>query len=160
MPFRSQSPQPFLMGESFMTIENYVFRCRLGLLLLLCLFALGCSQNVKVTGTVTYSDTGEPVKFGLVTFTGDQEIGRGTIKDGKYAVGLINDGDGIPKGTYTVSSDAFPPPNYGLTDMFGNVSQSASSDQEIYYTEEPQTIEINKSMTYDFTVERGVRPRK
>jgi hypothetical protein len=142
-----------------MTFENVFFRLKTGALILLCLFAFGCGKNVSVTGTVTYSDTGEPVKFGMVVFTGEKEIGRGAIKDGKYSVGLINDRDGIPPGKYTVSSDEFPAPNYNMVDMFGNRSPSSSQNQEVYYTKEPKTIEVKKSMTYDFTVERGVRPK-
>ena len=42
--------------------------------------------------------------------------------------------------------------------MFGNRTQ-ASQDAEVYYTKEPQTIEVKKSMTYDFVVERGKRPK-
>ena len=143
-----------------MTIEKVLLRLRMGMFILVCLFAFGCGKNVSVKGKVTYSDTGEPVKFGMVVFTGEKEIARSAIKDGKYSIGLIKDGDGIPPGTYTVSSDALPPPDYGLTDMFGNRSPSASPDAEVYYTKEPQTIEVKKSMTYDFTVERGKRPKK
>jgi len=142
-----------------MTFKNVILRKRAGLLILLCFFAFGCSKNVSVTGMVSYSDTSEPVKFGMVVFTGEKEIARGVIKDGKYSIGLIKDGDGVPPGTYTVSSDAFPPPNYALVDMFGNVQSASSEEVEVYYTKEPQAIEVKKSMTYDFTVERGVRPR-
>ena len=141
-----------------MTLENFFFRRSMVTLILLCLFTIGCGKNVSVKGTVTYSDTGEPVKFGMVVFTGEKEIARGAIKNGKYSIGLIKDGDGIPPGSYTVSSDAFPPPDYGLTDMFGNRTQTAQ-DAEVYYTKEPKTIEVKKSMTYDFTVERGKRPK-
>ena len=136
----------------------------MGVSLLMCLFTTGCSQNVKVKGTVTYSDTGEPVKFGTVICNGEKEVGRGAIKDGKYSVGLINDGDGIPRGKYTISSDSpyLPdPPQIAMMGMDGSPIQAntPTQEREIYYTKEPQTLEIKKSMTYDFTVERGVRPR-
>jgi len=86
-----------------MTLDNNVYRFRMGTLLLMCLFVFGCGQNVKVKGTVTYSDTGEPVKFGTVIFNGENLVGRGAINNGKYSVGRINDGDGIPRGTYTIT---------------------------------------------------------
>jgi len=134
------------------------------MILLVCLVVFGCGKNVKVSGTVTYSDTGEPVKFGMVIFTGEKEVGRGAINNGKYSVGLVEDGDGIPPGTYTIASDSidFPKPvDMGMRGMDGTRVQSGfqSQGKEIYYTKEPKTVEIKKSMTYDFTVERGSPPR-
>jgi len=126
----------------------------------MCLVTFGCSQNVKVSGTVTYSDTGDPVKFGMVVCNGENVVGRGAIKDGKYSVGLLKDGDGIPRGTYTISSDSpyIPePPKIVMRGMDGKPVQvnTPTHEREIFYTKEPQTIEIKKSMKYDFTVERG-----
>ena len=143
-----------------MTLDKFVFRSLTGALLLVCFFTLGCSQNVKVSGTVTYSDTGEPVKFGTVVFNGEGLVGRGAINNGKYSVGRINDGDGIPRGTYTISSDSpyIPePPKIAMLGMDGKPVQTntQSHERELFYTKEPQTIEIKKSMTYNFTVERG-----
>lgn len=145
-----------------MVLDNFVLRCITGVLLLTCLFTIGCGQKVKVSGTVTYSDNGEPVKFGMVVFNGENEVGRGAIKDGRYSVGLIKDGDGIPRGTYTISSDSpyIPePPKVAMIGIDGKRVQTASSqsqERELYYTKEPETLEIKKSMTYDFTVERGI----
>jgi len=131
-----------------------------GALLVACLFTTGCSQKVKVSGTVTYSDTGEPVKFGTVIFNGENLVGRGAINNGRYSVGLIKDGDGIPRGTYTISSDSpyIPePPGMAMIGMDGKPVQTntQSHERELFYTREPKTLEIKKSMTYDFTVERG-----
>jgi len=143
-----------------MTLDNFVFRISTGALLFVCLCVFGCSQNAKVTGTVTYSDTGEPVKSGTVMFTNEKTQGRGTIKDGKYSVGLIEDGEGIPPGTYTVSADSYPMPNMSTATMPGGDQQLATPDREVYFTEEPQTVDVQKTMTYNFSVERGVRPRR
>jgi len=112
-----------------------------------------------VSGTVTYSDTGEPVQFGTVVFTGNLEGGRGIIKKGKYSVGRIKDGDGIPRGTYTISSDSpvLPPPPPMII-LPGMAPPPEQREREVYYTKEPKTLEITKSMTYDFTVERGTPP--
>jgi len=142
-----------------MIIENVFFRQKVSLLILLCLFAFGCNKNVSVTGMVTYSDTGEPIKFGMVVFTGEKEIGRGAIKDGKYSVGLLKDGEGIPPGKYTVSSESldFSGMSSGMALGGGPAAQMDTTGEEFYYTKEPQTIEVQKSMNYDFQVERGSR---
>ena len=149
-----------------MTLDNFVFRCSTSMLLLVCLFACGCNPYVKVSGTVTYSDNGEPVMSGNVFFSSDKEMGRATIKEGKYSVGRINDGDGIPPGTYTISSDSInvtAPRPETMVGQDGTVIQISNPKvverSEFYYTKEPQTIEIKKSRTYDFQVERGSRPR-
>jgi hypothetical protein len=34
-------------------------------------------------------------------------------------------------------------------------AKAATQEREIYHTKEPKTLDIKKSMTYDFTVERG-----
>ena len=148
-----------------MKLDNLVFRCGTGVLLLVCLCAFGCGKNVKVTGMVTFSDNGEPVKSGTVFFASETEMGRGSIKDGKYSIGLINDGEGVPRGTYTVSSESpfivAPRPMVMMSADGTPVQVSStpppSDDRELYYTKDPQTIEVKKSMTYDFQVERGVR---
>jgi len=65
------------------------------------LFGLvGCSNNVKVTGVVSYED-GSPVKDGEVYLDGNV-LARGTIKDGAFSLGLKKDGEGVPPGTYKV----------------------------------------------------------
>jgi hypothetical protein len=131
----------------------------MGVLLLMCLVAVGCNPNVKVTGTVTYSDSGDPVMFGTVVFSGGEEEGRGTIKEGKYSIGRINDGDGIPKGTYTVSSNSpkLPPPP-PMVILPGMAPPPEQREREVYYTKEPKTVEVKRSMTCDFQVERGSPP--
>ena len=146
-----------------MTLDNFVFRYQMGTLFLVCLFTLGCSQYVKVSGTVTYSDNGEVVKSGTVVFTGEKEIAQGIITDGKYSVGRIKDGDGVLPGTYTIDSESLPIPEYysiGAVGMDGmSLQTNVQQEREIYYTKEPKTFEVKKSMTYDFTVERGARQR-
>jgi len=143
-----------------MCFENFFFRQVPGVLLLLGLFLTGCNNNVTVTGQVTYSDNGEPVQSGMVIFNGSKEMGRGTIMSGRYSVGLFKDGDGLPPGTYTVSADSLEVSSAmeSAVDMDGNRSTGGSQPQEIYYTKEPKTLEVKKSMIYDFTVERGKRP--
>lgn len=120
-------------------------------LVVVCLFVTGCSNSVAVTGRVTYSDNGEPVRSGVVIFTGEKEIARGAIKGGKYSIGRFKDGDGLFPGKYSVSANSFEIPDWAL-------EKDTIQPEEIYYTKEPQTIEVMKSTTYDFQVERGKRP--
>ena len=140
-----------------MLFKNLSFRLMFGVLILAPFFVVGCNDSVTVTGKVTYSDNGEPVKSGLVVFTGEKEAGRGVIKDGKYSIGLIKDGDGLPPGKYVVSADSLENPVYESVNMDGTRSTPTPQNQEIYYTKEPQTVDVSKAMTYDFAVERGKR---
>lgn len=147
-----------------MSFENFFSRMIPGVLLaVMSLLVTGCSDKIAVSGSVTYSDNGEPVKFGVVVFNGDKDQGRGTIKDGKYSAGLLKDGEGLPPGSYTVSAENASSPmgaamSRAVVDMDGNRSAVETEAVESYYTKAPQTIEVKKAMTYDFTVERG--PRK
>lgn len=72
----------------------------------LCLFTVvtGCGNGfVGMKGRVTYSDNGEPLEAGTVTFTSEMFQARGDIeKDGNYVIGSLTDNDGLPPGTYTV----------------------------------------------------------
>jgi hypothetical protein len=58
-------------------------------------------------GRVTYSDTGEPVEFGTVSFSSPTKQSRGEIKaDGRYVIGTFGDKDGLPRGEYSVTVHA------------------------------------------------------
>jgi hypothetical protein len=60
----------------------------------------GCSQNVRVEGTVAFSD-GTTIDRGQVVFEDDAKTYLGNIrKDGSFSVGVYKDGEGIPKGKY------------------------------------------------------------
>jgi len=61
---------------------------------------VGCNNNTRVTGVVSYED-GSPVKDGEVYLDGNV-LARGTIKDGAFSLGLKKDGEGVPAGTYKV----------------------------------------------------------
>ncbi|GHT44565.1 hypothetical protein FACS189454_02360 [Planctomycetales bacterium] len=73
----------------------------IALLLLFAVLCLGCSQNVHVSGTVTYED-GSPVKSGTVKFETAAYQFNGSIRDGVYNAGVTEGGQGIPPGTYKV----------------------------------------------------------
>ncbi len=66
------------------------------------LLLVGCSQNVKTGGVVTFSD-GTPLDQGMVTATDGSSSYRGKIgSDGRFRLGRLKDGDGIPQGNYRV----------------------------------------------------------
>jgi hypothetical protein len=71
------------------------------LLLSFSVLCLGCSQNVHVSGKVTYED-GSPVKFGTVKFETESYQFTGSIRNGAYDAGVTKGGQGIPPGTYKV----------------------------------------------------------
>ncbi|MDR1958014.1 MAG: hypothetical protein LBQ54_03050 [Planctomycetaceae bacterium] len=78
------------------------FRIELFCLLLLTLICLGCSDKVKISGTVTFPD-GKPVDFGSVCFDGNGKTFYGYLNQkGYYSPGEVKDGDGVPYGTYKV----------------------------------------------------------
>ena len=65
--------------------------------------AIGCSQNVKLTGTVVFSDDGSPLPKGTVCLTTADFMARGDIGlDGSFTMGSTSQKDGIPPGTYQV----------------------------------------------------------
>ena len=71
-------------------------------LILLC-GMIGCSQNVKLGGRVTFSDDESPLTTGVVCFESDSFLARGVLnQDGYYDLGSLALKDGIPKGEYRV----------------------------------------------------------
>ena len=64
---------------------------------------VGCSQNVHLSGKVTFSDDDSPVPFGNVFFMTPTTVAQAGIrKDGTYTVGSMKETDGMPKGEYQV----------------------------------------------------------
>ncbi|GHT12762.1 hypothetical protein FACS1894170_07970 [Planctomycetales bacterium] len=65
---------------------------------------MGCSDKVRVSGKVTYTD-GEGVGGGMVTFSSEAHTYKGPInKDtSTFVLGAGGDGKGIVKGTYAVT---------------------------------------------------------
>ena len=72
--------------------------------LLFALLCVGCSNYVKLTGTVSFSDDNAPVEAGMVYFVSQDGkfSATGEIKNGAFAVSSLKPGDGLPKGTYNV----------------------------------------------------------
>ena len=69
----------------------------LALLLATC---AACSNQVKVTGKVTFAD-GTPLTMGTVYFTDSFHLGRSDLdKNGEYSLHCYRRNDGVPKGIY------------------------------------------------------------
>ena len=72
-------------------------------LVLLFLVLAGCGKNIRLYGTVTFSDDDTPLPMGVVCFEQGNYSARGIIKpDGSYVVGSLSSNDGLLPGTYQV----------------------------------------------------------
>ena len=63
---------------------------------------VGCSGNVKLSGTVVYSDDNTPVETGMIYFTTPSYSAHGSIVDGQFTVSSVKENDGLPPGEYDV----------------------------------------------------------
>ena len=111
----------------------------------------GCSQNVKVTGKVTFED-GTPLTMGRVCFQTETMFADGPLKeDGTYTLGSLGENTGLPKGTYQVFiSGATTPPQLGAG-MGMNPGGGPGASTIGSYT--PGTPLINKKFTDRMTSE-------
>jgi hypothetical protein len=131
------------------------------LLLSFSVLCLGCSQNVRVSGTVTFED-GSPVKSGTVKFETDAYLFDGAIKNGAYNAGVTKQGRGIPPGTYKV----FLANTARLEALINAKGQVVEKEVVLFpqVTQEftlpnktPLTLEVKSGVgriTYDITVKR------
>jgi|BioPla2DNA2_1021312.scaffolds.fasta_scaffold29794_3 hypothetical protein len=103
-------------------------------------FTPGCGKNIKVTGTVSYED-GSPVQNGEVYLEGTV-LGRGTITNGEFSLGLVKDGEGVPPGTYEVQCSK-PLPEL-----------KADPSVEAYELVEPKEFTVAKGAKLNITVRK------
>lgn len=84
----------------------------------------GCSDNVHLSGTVTFSDDGSPVPVGTVCFENSSGYARGKLdQNGRYTLGFKKPGDGVPRGVYGVCVTGAQNP-IGMSDEPGSVKGS------------------------------------
>jgi hypothetical protein len=126
-------------------------------LLILFITFLGCgTNNVKISGTVTFSDDGSPVTAGEVWFDDGIRTARGIIQeDGTFVMGFERENNGVPRGTYQVSivraikllpnpDDIYPTPSEELIDeKYSDKNTSGLS------------IVVDGSQQYNITVDRA-----
>ncbi|MDR2171484.1 MAG: carboxypeptidase-like regulatory domain-containing protein [Planctomycetaceae bacterium] len=101
--------------------QNYV-------LFLILIVVVGCSKNLPISGTVTFSDDGSPLSAGAVIFDDGVKQARAAIKpDGSFVMGFEKENNGVPAGSYNVTisgavkllpnpDDVYPPPSENLID--------------------------------------------
>ena len=118
------------------------------LLALLLPILSGCSDRVKVRGTVTFEEDGSPLTIGTVKFVGEKTQATGHVqKNGTYSLGEIKPGDGVVPGTYKV----------GVYAQTGGGSDYAPLTYHVARKlQDPETsgltCEVKKGMTFDITV--------
>ena len=72
--------------------------------LLLAICAVGCSNKIKVHGTVVFEDDQSPLTVGTVLLQHDTYSAKGQIQaDGSFQISSIKNNDGVPPGVYRVA---------------------------------------------------------
>lgn len=136
----------------------YKFYCYSIVLLLLSV--AGCGKNVSISGKVTFSDDGSPVRHGVVCFQTESLLARGNIKqDGTYVLGTEYIGNGLPPGLYHVTV-IDTRKLVGTTPqgdpIFENLVDSKASHRDTFNV----TCDVTKSLRkFDITVDRSTTPR-
>ncbi|MDR2707039.1 MAG: hypothetical protein LBC02_14800 [Planctomycetaceae bacterium] len=125
----------------------------------------GCSDKIKISGNVTFTD-GEPVGFGSVVFESPKESFSGQLDpNGHYAIGINNDGKGIPAGTYkiwlsgTALQEEIPQKGDGEAFDTKTTVRVASKYTNPDSTDLVFEVVRNGNKTFDFTVERPDNPK-
>jgi hypothetical protein len=116
----------------------------------------GCSDNVKLRGTVVYPD-GEPLTCGTIYFSKQDYLARAFIRqDGSYDVGSLSNKDGLPPGKYkvyitgAVKGDADPDSQNALGEKVTLLIAPKFMSEETT----PLEIEVPGENVYNITVER------
>ena len=154
--------------------------CLVGCLLLV--LVTGCSKMQPLSGKVTFRDNNEPLTQGTVIFQTDTYQARGSLdEEGNYSISSVNglrryvgckfdlnysissvkEGDGIPKGIYSVFIEGTTvtagKDKKGMPRKEGNLV-----DPKFNGTESGLKCTIDgKNKVFDFKVDRpGKSPRK
>ena len=117
-------------------------------------FLVGCGQNVKVTGKVTFED-GEPLTRGRVCFQTETFYADGPLQpDGTYTLGSTGENTGLPKGTYQVSITGAVTPPKVLDPAMGRVTPAVPLIHGKFtnQTTSGLTCEVKGRTVFDITV--------
>lgn len=113
---------------------------------------IGCGKNhVALSGRVVYSDTGEPLNDGMVSFIRPDFQARGFInREGRYIVGSYKERDGLPPGEYRVcvTCSLIGPSGEAITLIAPKYAEPDSSGLRINID--------STTKTYDIKVDRAV----
>jgi len=128
-------------------------------LLIAVIFLAGCGGQPGLRGKIVFSDDQSPLTQGIVNFESDQGIARGEVdKNGNYVVGSLKANDGLPPGNYRVyltGTEIFKSnPAGGLVGIEYPIDRKYESPDTSGIT-----VEVKKSMTFDFEVDRFGTPK-
>ncbi|MDO5553946.1 MAG: hypothetical protein Q4G68_09295 [Planctomycetia bacterium] len=132
---------------------------------------LGCSQNVKVNGKVTFADDDSPLTCGSIVFDDGKVSSKAQLnEDGTYKLGFEKEGNGIPKGEYDVyiigAMDKIPIRVTAEKNMLSNLPEDEEGMDsfkmipliaEKYQSGKTSGLHVTidgSSQQFDFTVER------
>ena len=121
------------------------------LILVAVLVFTGCSNKIKIKGTVTFED-GSPLEQGQIMLESDKNRVSGKIhKDGSFTLGELKDGDGVPEGNYDVwITGTFVYPE--VTDSTDRtVTQRYGSEKNLI----PRNYNLRSQSGLTFKVEKG-----
>ena len=122
------------------------------------LFIAGCgSGHLPMGGTVTFSDNGDPVSYGMVCFTDGTFSSIGKLgPDGKYTIGTTQDSkDGLPPGTYKVYL-SLPPMMNDPGDIQGGMKAPPVDAKFTSASTSTLSVTVGGSQkTFDFQVDRA-----
>ncbi|MCL2120136.1 MAG: hypothetical protein FWH27_17095 [Planctomycetaceae bacterium] len=116
----------------------------------------GCGGKPGLRGKVVFSDDQSPVTKGIVVFENesDKSVARGELdQNGNYAVSSLKANDGIAPGKYRVyltnTENYKPNPGGGLEILENTVDFK-------YHKPDSSglTVDVKKSTTFDFEVDR------
>jgi hypothetical protein len=118
----------------------------------------GCSSdNVLVTGNVTFEGDGQPVEYGAINFQNETKIYTGTINNGKYKSGGIKIAQAIQPGQYKVWFSNIVHIEYNSPDTADDdVVTSLIDDNYNSYRTTPLEITVHKGMgNFDIKLPRS-----
>ncbi len=135
------------------------------LLFFLLAMTVGCSENVSLSGRVTFSDDGTPLTHGTVVFDSGSFLARGTInKEGYFNVGSEKATNGIPPGTYKITltntDESREVPDRGMPGSMRRISIPVIHQKYSRSTTSGLEITIDKNTKdFSFQVDRAEKRR-
>ena len=77
---------------------------RIAFNLLCAVLVVGCSNSIKVSGTVVFDDDQSPLTVGTVLLQSNTHVAKGQIDSaGHFRISSVNNDDGVPPDVYRVA---------------------------------------------------------